>query len=103
MLKQDIATWSLNFNNCNNCKHGPDARQDLHPLPIVRPGERYHLDQIVMTNPSAHGHTSILTLRDAGSRFLWFAPCSTISTGHWFSVVGVPRQLTADNKFSAFT
>ena len=73
MLKQDITTWSLNF-NCNCGKRGPDARQDLHPLPIVRPGERYHLDQIVMTNPSAHGHTSILMLRDAGSRFLWFAP-----------------------------
>ena len=55
MLKQDIATWSLNF-NCNRGKRGPDARQDLHPLPIVRPGERYHLDQIVMTNPSTRPH-----------------------------------------------
>ena len=73
-LRQDVTTWTLNCNNCNRGKRGPDARQELHPLPIARPGERFHLDRIVMAVPSTRGHTSILALRNAGSRFSWFAP-----------------------------
>ena len=106
-LKDDVTTLVRNCSACNRGKRGPDARQELHPLPITRPGERYHLDRIVMGSPSARGHTSILVLRDAGSRFSWFAPmhdstalAAAKQLHHWFCINGVPRQLTSDDEFT---
>jgi hypothetical protein len=63
-----------------------------------------------MAIPSNRGHTSILVMRDAGSRYTWFAPMHddtalTVAKqlSSWFCAggAGVPRQLTADDEFYA--
>jgi hypothetical protein len=105
-LAADVATLHKECDVCDRAKHGRSARQVIRPLEIVRPGYRYHIDHVVMAKPSNEGHTGVLVLRDAGSRFSLFAATfkfdatsSTKQLVDWFNVISPPAELTADSEF----
>ena len=103
-MKQDVRVYVNACGLCQRLKDRASIAAELRPLEVAAPFERVHLDLVGPLTETPRGNKYILTLTDAGTKYMEAAAipdktAATVARAYVSEVItrfGCPRQVVSD-------